>query len=188
MDENYGHFSGEPKTEWIDGIAGNRYMLLLEEFWYKDPVEKLWIAPKDSIINGASIPRALWSIIGSPFTGYYRRASIVHDVACHDPEVPRADADKMFHYACLADGCSKVQAWILYAGVRIGAYVDFTKRARLDILEDESTIDLIESNIQETYSEIISELNESHDKLSFNMVDGIVKQQLMNKHSNLLLG
>lgn len=118
-----GKFSGQPVTEWCDG---DLYMKLLEDFWYDDPKGLRWIAPKGSRIDGATIPSALWNTIGSPFVGPYRRASVVHDVACRDalakgPEA-RKQADAMFYFACLAGGCSTAQARIMYTGVRIGAW------------------------------------------------------------------
>lgn len=119
---NYGRFSGRPKTEWIDDTGADRAMRLIEDFWYEDPKGRRWLAPKTSIINGASIPESLWFIVGTPYTGGYRRASVVHDVACMTASILREDADTMFYWACLAGGCSFLHAKLLYAGVRIGAY------------------------------------------------------------------
>jgi hypothetical protein len=119
----YGKFSGNPITEWlIDEKSGDRDMRLVEKFSYTDPDGRVWDAPKGSIINGASIPRPLWSTVGNPYTDDYRRASVVHDVACGTPGVDRKEADEMFHYACLAGGCGLLQARILYIGVRLGAW------------------------------------------------------------------
>jgi hypothetical protein len=120
---NYGSFSGNPKTEWLSGTSEDRNMRLLSDFWYLDPAGRRWNAPEGSVIDGASIPQTLWSSVGSPYTGDYRRASIVHDVACDRPQVLRGDADTMFYYACLCGGCSALQAKLLYAGVRIGSWV-----------------------------------------------------------------
>jgi hypothetical protein len=100
----------------------DRDMKLLEDFVYFDPDGRRWEAPKDSVVNGASIPPFLWDRIGSPYTENYRMASIVHDVACGDPEVPRLEADRMFYWACRAGGCPPLKASILYIGVRIGAW------------------------------------------------------------------
>ena len=116
-------FSGEPKTRWIAESNGERRMTLLDEFWFTDRAGRRWTAPEGAIIDGASIPRALWTTVGSPYTGQYRRASIVHDVACENaanPEERRA-ADKMFFEACRAGGCSRAEAMILYMGVRVGS-------------------------------------------------------------------
>lgn len=118
---NNGYFSDNPQTEWrVDSAGPDREMELLREFWYEDPDSRRWIAPTGSPIDGASIPRPLWSTVGSPYTDDYRCASIVHDVACRDPTIPRQDADRMFYFACLAGGCSTEQARLLYLGVRLG--------------------------------------------------------------------
>ncbi len=102
---NHGAFSGNPKTEWlVDRSGADRNMRLLEDFLYTDPDGKKWPAPSGSIIDGASIPRPLWATVGSPYTDDYRRASVVHDVACDSPAIPRKDADVMFYHACLAGG------------------------------------------------------------------------------------
>ena len=114
-------FSGKPKTEWLDD---GRNMLLLEEFTFTDDEGSVWVAPKGSPINGASIPKFLWSTVGSPYAGLYRNASIIHDVYCVSAGVDRDKrkaADRMFHQGCLAGGCSKEEAAMLYAGVRAGA-------------------------------------------------------------------
>jgi len=121
----HGEFSGEPATVWLteDGTE-DRKMQLLKEFFFVDPSSKKWLAPKDSVVDGASIPRALWTAVGSPYTGDYRRASVVHDVACVDAgqdKKKRRAADRMFFHACRAGGCSIWQSTVLYLGVRIGA-------------------------------------------------------------------
>jgi len=120
----HGKFSGNPRTEWlVDGSGADRNMRLLEDFSYTDPDGRLWPAPSRSVIDGASIPRPLWDTVGSPYTDDYRRASVVHDVACGNPTIPRKDADVMFYHACRAGGCSFLRAKLLYAGVRFGAWI-----------------------------------------------------------------
>ena len=134
----YGEFSGNPKAEWLTEGEADRMMRLLEDFWYTDPGGRRWDAPAGTETDGASIPKPLWSSVGSPFTGDYRRAAIVHDVACRDPHVPREEADKMFYYACQAGGCSTFQAKIMYAGVRMGAWtsaINFLGAADLSVRE-----------------------------------------------------
>jgi len=121
-------FSGEPQTQWLTEKGGpDRNMKLLEQFWFDDGRGTTWDAPEGSIIDGASIPKPLWGLVGSPFTGDYRRASIVHDIACvaavGDPAARKA-ADKMFFRACREGGCGIREAIILYIGVRIGAQWD----------------------------------------------------------------
>ena len=119
---SYGTFSGNPRTVWLSDRGDDRDMQLLEPFWYVDPQGRRWDAPAGTVINGASIPRTLWSSVGSPYTGSYRRAAVVHDAAIGHAGIARAQADTMFYFACLAGGCSLLQAKLLYAGVRIGAW------------------------------------------------------------------
>ena len=121
----HGEFSGEPESIWLteDGTQ-DRSMKILREFTFHDPSAKKWSAPAGSVVDGASIPRALWTIVGSPYTGDYRRASVVHDVACVEAggdKKKRRAADRMFFHACRAGGCSIWQSVVLYLGVRIGA-------------------------------------------------------------------
>jgi hypothetical protein len=118
----HGAFSGNPRTEWLSEHGDDRNMVVLDDFWYLDPAGRRWDAPAGTIINGASIPRTLWSSVGSPYTGSYRRAALVHDAAVGPAGIVRAEADTMFYFACLCGGCSLLQAKLLYAGVRLGAW------------------------------------------------------------------
>jgi hypothetical protein len=129
-----GNFSGNPKTEWLCEHGDDRNMCLLEPFWYIDPQGRRWEAPAGGITNGASIPRTLWSSIGSPFTGNYRRAAIIHDVAIRDPGVVRGEADTMFYFACLAGGCMLIESRLLYAGVRIGSWASQARDAAFEMV------------------------------------------------------
>ena len=118
-------FSGEPRARWLTEAGPDRDMVLTEAFWFDDARGRRWGALAGSEVNGASIPRFLWAVVGSPYTGDYRRASIVHDVACDaaggDAAARRA-ADRMFYEACREGGCSRWDATVLYVGVRFGAW------------------------------------------------------------------
>ena len=139
----HGKFSGEPEARWLtESDEPDRRMRLLGEFWFSDPRRKELKVPAGyDDMNGASIPRALWSLVGSPYTGDYRRASIVHDKACDDAgedKGKRRAADRMFYHACREGGCSIRQAIILYVGVRIGAALPDVPSWRLAALENEA--------------------------------------------------
>lgn len=124
----HGSFSGEPEALWLTESIVDRRMRILKDFSFKDPDGKTWKTPAQYVVDGASIPRALWTLVGSPYTGDYRRASVVHDKACDDAagnSAARRAADRMFYHACRAGGCTVFEATILYIGVRIGALADF---------------------------------------------------------------
>lgn len=110
----YGVYSGNVKAEWLkDG----RRMKLLENFSYKDPNNVNWQAPKGSIVDGASIPTFAWSFIGSPFSGKYRNASVIHDIACQNKDRTWEVVHLSFYYGMLASDVSKLKAKIMYAAV-----------------------------------------------------------------------
>ncbi|MFO0947802.1 MAG: DUF1353 domain-containing protein [Planctomycetota bacterium] len=110
----WGRFEGRVVTDWHqDG----RNMTLLEDFAYIDPLDKRWLAPKGSHINGASIPIPFWSIIGGPFEGKYRNASVVHDVACDERTEPWADVHLAFYHACRCGGVEERKAKLMYYAV-----------------------------------------------------------------------
>jgi hypothetical protein len=136
---SHGEFSGEPQTLWLtDKAAGDRKMQLLQDFSFTDPDNKEWRTPAQYVVDGASIPQALWTVVGSPYTGDYRRASVVHDKACDDAKgnaSARRAADRMFFHACRAGGCSIAEAILLYIGVRIGALKQMVPAWRDDPLD-----------------------------------------------------
>lgn len=188
-----GSFSEDPQLTWLTAPHDptDRRMQLLREFWYKDPAGTVWKAPKDSIVDGASIPAALWSTIGSPYTGHYRRASIVHDVACDqaqqaaDPGAARAAADKMFYQACLAGGCPAVQAELLYAGVRIGAWLPHIQFWRQPMHEallatNRTQPDVPEESVRTTYREIAAAIQAAAPR-TFAQLEAVVNHHLQAK-------
>jgi Protein of unknown function (DUF1353) len=123
---SHGNFSDDvPETKWMtEQGTPDRRMTLMKEFWFDDPQGRRWSAPQGYETDGTTIPRALWTLIGSPFTGDYRRAAIVHDKACVEAagdKTARRVADKMFYHACREGGCSIRQATVMYIGVRVGA-------------------------------------------------------------------
>jgi hypothetical protein len=66
----FGHFEGDVVARWLTDPAGDaRNMELVQPFAYVDPRGKRWEAPAGRIINGATIPRLLWTTIGSPYVG-----------------------------------------------------------------------------------------------------------------------
>jgi hypothetical protein len=125
----WGYYSGEPVTRWSpDG----RNMTLVSELRYTDPKGEVWVAPAGSVTDGASIPRYLWSIMGGPFEGQYRNASVLHDVAYEKKKRPWQDCDRMFYYAMRCSGVNAVEAkTMFYALYKFGHHWKFPiKRAK----------------------------------------------------------
>src|SRR5262245_30471791 len=76
QDNPYGKFLDELNVS----LSGDgRRMTLLNDYRFRDPKGEIWLAKQGSIVDGASIPRVFWSIIGGPLNGPYRNASVIHD-------------------------------------------------------------------------------------------------------------
>jgi len=121
----FGRFEGRVLTEWDkDG----RFMILQEPFAYFDASNKRWSAPVGARINGASIPQPFWSLIGGPFEGQYRNASVVHDVYCETMSESWEDVHEMFYHACRCGGVSESKAKLMYWAVyHFGPHWERTK-------------------------------------------------------------
>ena len=125
----WGYYTGVPVTRWNpDG----RSMTLLSELRYTDPHGIVWVAPAGSVVDGASIPRALWSFMGGPFEGKYRNASVLHDVSYDHQDRPPQECDRMFYDAMRCSGVGAIEAKTMYyALLRFGWHWDFSiKRAK----------------------------------------------------------
>jgi hypothetical protein len=110
----FGRFEGRVTASWHDD---GRDMTLTAPFAYIDRATVRWDAPAGSVVNGASIPRPFWTVIGSPFTGRFRNASVVHDVACVDRTRPWKQVHRMFYEACRCNRTNVVQAKTMYYAV-----------------------------------------------------------------------
>ncbi|HMJ06752.1 MAG TPA: DUF1353 domain-containing protein [Chthoniobacterales bacterium] len=117
---SWGYFSGPVEARWeADGVT----MVLLKELRYTDPYGEVWTAPAGARVNGASIPRAFWSLIGGPFEGKYRKASVLHDVAYERQSRRWEDVDRMFYNAMRCSGVGVLTAKTMYyALIRHGTH------------------------------------------------------------------
>lgn len=111
-------FIGKVKFELLLNEA--REVVLTEDFCFVDSNGVEWLAPRDSILDGSSIPRILWPFAGSPFVGLHRVGSIPHDVYCKTKSRSHKRVHQMYEDACVLNGVSKRKAKILHRGIRIG--------------------------------------------------------------------
>lgn len=115
-----GTFTGRVAVEWLTGQNPERDMKLLEPFTFIDGTGRRWRIPAGTVVNGASIPQGFWTLVGSPYTGNYRRASVVHDHYCDTKDEPWQSVHRMFYHAMVAGGVPTLEAKILYGAVYAG--------------------------------------------------------------------
>jgi hypothetical protein len=106
-----GRFAGELV---LKALPDGRTMELVQPFAYTDSHGVAWPVPAGTRVDGASIPSMFWSIIGAPFTGKYREASIIHDYYCATRSRHWKAVHKVFLDGMLARGVDKVQAQLMY--------------------------------------------------------------------------
>jgi hypothetical protein len=130
----WGHYSGYVEARWEND---GRNMTLLNELRYTDPDGVVWIAPSGSVVDGASIPRSLWSLMGGPFEGKYRNASVLHDVSYDQHTKPWQVCDRMFYNAMRCSGVGAVEAGTMYYALRkFGRHWKAPKAAPVKVGED----------------------------------------------------
>lgn len=112
--QSLGKFIGSIQTEWLpDG----RSMRLLKDLTFVDSTGVEWKAPRGSIVDGASIPKVAWSLVGGPFEGKYRNASVIHDVACDQRIRAWESVHMAFYNAMLTSGVTPLRAKLMYSAV-----------------------------------------------------------------------
>jgi hypothetical protein len=112
--ESNGRFVGQVVTKWEDD---GRQMTVVEPFQFIDPHDRRWSVPRGIAVDGASIPQIFWSIIGGPFEGKYRNASVIHDYYCKTRSRRWQDVHLVFYEAMLASGVADPQALLMYKAV-----------------------------------------------------------------------
>lgn len=108
------HYTGRPRFEWDED---GRIMTLLNRFAFIDDTGLSWDVPAMAQVDGASIPKFAWSILGSPFVGRYRKASVVHDWCCDIRTRGWKATHRMFYDAMRASKVSGAKARVMYAAV-----------------------------------------------------------------------
>lgn len=109
-----GRFLGTVVARWADN---GRDMILIESFEFVAPDGQRWPVPAGATVNGASIPRIFWSLIGGPFEGRYRKASVVHDYYCDIQVRSYRAVHRAFYDAMMASGVAPSKAWLMFQAV-----------------------------------------------------------------------
>jgi Protein of unknown function (DUF1353) len=101
-------------------LGDGRRVRLVEAFGYVDTIGERWDVPAGAIVDGASIPQSLWSLVGGPFDGKYRDASVIHDWYCDLRSRPWKAVHRVFYEAMLTSGVTRARATLMYAAVYWG--------------------------------------------------------------------
>jgi hypothetical protein len=109
-------FIGTVVVEWLDDPFIPK-MRLREDFGFADAAGKVWLAPAGHVLDGRSLSLLFRAKIGPPFSGEYRRTSVVYDYYCSALTEPWKDVHRMFYHASIAEGVGEADAMIMYMTV-----------------------------------------------------------------------
>lgn len=109
------HFVGELVLKDLDP-EGLRFTLD-QPFGYVDPSGTMWQAEKGLVTDGASIPWPLWSIVGGPFEGQFRRAAVIHDFYCDRKYRAWHKVHRVLYDAMITGGVGTAKAKLMYYAV-----------------------------------------------------------------------
>ena len=109
-----GRYTGELILEPTNSGQQMRTVL---EFGFLDTDGKHWLVPSGTCVDGASIPKALWSLLANLWEGKYRDAIVLHDHFCAVRNIDWRSVHRMFYHALLVSGVPVSGAKLIYAGV-----------------------------------------------------------------------
>lgn len=75
------------------------------------------VVPVGYVSDGASIPRAFWSVIGHPFEGRFVRPALIHDVRCEFHVGTWQETHGQFLDNLAAEGVGTVRRNLMYRAV-----------------------------------------------------------------------
>lgn len=111
-------------------IPGRAYEFypLAENLEFVDGQNRLWIAPKDTLTDGASIPEVFVSIIGDPRSEEFTNAAALHDAYCgignEDGPVYKSrtwqETHRLFYDGLIVGGTPELKAKLMFAAVWLG--------------------------------------------------------------------
>lgn len=100
-----------------DYDPGHTEFKLLANYTYVDPIYGEITVPQGTVVNGASIPKEAWDIIGGPWSGRYRNASVIHDYLCEIYAYDSETVHRIFYNAMKADEVPFFKRNLMYYSV-----------------------------------------------------------------------
>jgi len=110
--------------------GGGKYRLL-EDFCFND-----YCVPAGFVTDGASIPKVLWSVIGSPMTGKYVPVAVLHDYLYSKKcvyDVSFKKANLIFYAGMLKVGVNRFKAFLMYKAVCLFGKSHFKSPAKAGV-------------------------------------------------------
>lgn len=169
----------------IKVLNDGRTVEIIGSYEYEDPNGKIWSVPDKYVVNGASIPQFLWSIVGGPYSGRYRNASVVHDYYCDVKSETWKDVHRMFYHAMRANNVPPTRAKLMYSAVyRFGPRWNFEYVPNCeDCLSVPMTVTEYQSQPNEEDFSDLQKAIENNENISLESLESIAEAQFISEIS-----
>ena len=111
-------------------FVGKGKWKLTSIFEYHPDEGNVVTVPIGFIVDGASIPRLVQSIVGSPWNGGYVKPSVIHDWRYYKGEVTRKFSDQEFRLNNKRENVKRWKRPLIYYGLRIGGWIGWNRRRK----------------------------------------------------------
>ena len=134
-----------PEKPAVRPLKGSDYELA-QDFSFRAKVDRVW----DVVVHlkpgfrtdGASIPRLLWHVFGSPYDPDIFPSAIGHDALYRGEIVPRKDADRAFLKMMEKSGVPEKKRRLIYRGVRWFGWVTWLGHTEESVREARRYIEM----------------------------------------------
>ncbi len=99
-------------------IENGKKRLLLADYTYENDKYIITLKP-GFVTDGASIPKAFWTILSSPFEGPLVYGAMIHDGLYTKMQLPRKECDELLREMAIEQGYNKIKADLVYEAVRL---------------------------------------------------------------------
>ena len=107
--------------------VGNGIFEFTAEFVYDNEPVRVCV-PVGFKTDGASIPKVVWSLVGSPWTGKYTKAAMVHDYLYRIRIYSRKRSDLIFYQAMKILGVPLWKRWAMHKAVRMFGWMPWRNK------------------------------------------------------------
>jgi hypothetical protein len=123
-------FSGKTLLERLN----SKEYMLRSSLSFENDVMK--VTCKNGLVtDGASIPRAFWAVIGSPFSGKYVGSAIIHDGLYKSHKLSRAEADELFNQMLVDNGVWFPRRFLMGSALWAFGWISYNAKSPFDISE-----------------------------------------------------
>lgn len=141
-------------------IPGRSYQFfpLAQELEFIDGQGKQWIAPRQTLTDGASIPEVFVPIVGDPRSPEFTNAAALHDAYCgignEDGPVYRSrtwqETHRLFYDGLIVGGTPELKAKVMFAAVWLGGPRWYPQSKRSDTRVQNLPKALMQQSMRET--------------------------------------